>query len=152
MTCVGHNNFIYNLHFCSAVTYLHHLFSLTLSRVAPPAGREGARRDQREGAPEKGQGWKRSELREPRRQKYLLISLFSFPADKSFDESMCQCENVVRFQNQVTDKLEMLAQNNILFQSATHSQGAIILRGLFYFVIRRQTVACVKLLRASLQR
>ncbi|XP_075897101.1 matrilin-4-like isoform X2 [Nelusetta ayraudi] len=31
--------------------------------------------------------------------------------DKPLDESMCQCGNVVRFQNQVTEKLENLVQN-----------------------------------------
>uniref|UniRef100_A0A7N8WRA1 Matrilin 2 n=1 Tax=Mastacembelus armatus TaxID=205130 RepID=A0A7N8WRA1_9TELE len=35
--------------------------------------------------------------------------------DKASDESMCQCENVIMFQNQVTEKLKSLVQNNILF-------------------------------------
>lgn len=83
----------------------------------------------------------RKELREPRRQKYLLIALFSFPADKPFDESMCQCENVVRFQNQVTEKMEMLVQNNILFQSITHLHGDVTLKCLFYLIENQTTVA-----------
>lgn len=66
----------------------------------------------------KGQGGKDKgeikEEREPQGQKYLLIALFSFPADKPLDGSMCQCENVVRFQNQVTEKLEYLVRTNIL--------------------------------------
>ncbi|KAL7394138.1 hypothetical protein ABVT39_021296 [Epinephelus coioides] len=35
--------------------------------------------------------------------------------DKPSDENMCQCENVMMFQNQVTEKLKKLTQNNILF-------------------------------------
>ncbi|KAM7420197.1 hypothetical protein PAMA_014752 [Pampus argenteus] len=34
---------------------------------------------------------------------------------KPSDENMCQCENMIMFQNQVTEKLKNLAQNNILF-------------------------------------
>ncbi|KAL3981224.1 hairy and enhancer of split 2/6/7 [Sarotherodon galilaeus] len=40
-------------------------------------------------------------------------------ADKPSDENMCQCENVIMFQNQVTEKLKSLVQNNILFNSLT---------------------------------
>uniref|UniRef100_A0A3B4XK95 Matrilin 2 n=1 Tax=Seriola lalandi dorsalis TaxID=1841481 RepID=A0A3B4XK95_SERLL len=42
-----------------------------------------------------------------------LIS--SFPTDKPSDVNMCQCENVMMFQHQVTEKLKSLVQNNILF-------------------------------------
>uniref|UniRef100_A0A671VBU4 Matrilin 2 n=1 Tax=Sparus aurata TaxID=8175 RepID=A0A671VBU4_SPAAU len=35
--------------------------------------------------------------------------------DKPSDENMCQCENVIMFQNQVAEKLRNLVQNNILF-------------------------------------
>ncbi|KAM6909716.1 matrilin-2-like [Xenentodon cancila] len=35
--------------------------------------------------------------------------------DKPADENMCQCENVMRFQSQVTGKLKNLAESNILF-------------------------------------
>ncbi|KAM7382439.1 hypothetical protein PAMP_002167 [Pampus punctatissimus] len=34
---------------------------------------------------------------------------------KPSDENMCQCENMIMFQNQVTEKLKNLAQNDILF-------------------------------------
>lgn len=30
------------------------------------------------------------------------------------DENLCQCENMVKFQNQVTEKLNFLVQSNIL--------------------------------------
>uniref|UniRef100_A0A8C2WXH2 Matrilin 2 n=1 Tax=Cyclopterus lumpus TaxID=8103 RepID=A0A8C2WXH2_CYCLU len=40
---------------------------------------------------------------------------YSVPADKPSGESMCQCESVIMFQTQVTEKLKKLAQNNILF-------------------------------------
>lgn len=43
---------------------------------------------------------------------------FSFPpTDKPPEENMCQCENVITFQKQVTDKLKNLLQNNILFSA-----------------------------------
>lgn len=48
------------------------------------------------------------------RAKSSHLSFFNFPADKPSDENMCQCENVILFQNQVTEKLRSLAQNNIL--------------------------------------
>uniref|UniRef100_A0A3P9JV65 Matrilin 2 n=1 Tax=Oryzias latipes TaxID=8090 RepID=A0A3P9JV65_ORYLA len=39
-----------------------------------------------------------------------------FPStDKPADESMCQCENMIMFQNHVTEKLNNLVQRNILF-------------------------------------
>uniref|UniRef100_A0A3Q2W3Z0 Matrilin 2 n=1 Tax=Haplochromis burtoni TaxID=8153 RepID=A0A3Q2W3Z0_HAPBU len=38
-------------------------------------------------------------------------------ADKPSDENMCQCENMIMFQNQVTEKLKSLVQNNILLCS-----------------------------------
>uniref|UniRef100_A0A8C4GHP1 Matrilin 2 n=1 Tax=Dicentrarchus labrax TaxID=13489 RepID=A0A8C4GHP1_DICLA len=41
--------------------------------------------------------------------------IYSFPTEKPSDENMCQCENVIMFQNQVTEKLKDLVQNNILF-------------------------------------
>uniref|UniRef100_A0A8D3AEJ1 Matrilin 2 n=1 Tax=Scophthalmus maximus TaxID=52904 RepID=A0A8D3AEJ1_SCOMX len=37
--------------------------------------------------------------------------------DKPPEENMCQCENVITFQKQVTDKLKNLLQNNILFSA-----------------------------------
>ena len=46
-------------------------------------------------------------------QKIFLIYFF-FLTDKPADENMCQCENVLMFQNQVTEKLKSLVQNNIL--------------------------------------
>ncbi|XP_061573879.1 matrilin-2-like [Cololabis saira] len=35
--------------------------------------------------------------------------------DKPADENMCQCENLMMFQSQVTEKLKNLVENNILF-------------------------------------
>uniref|UniRef100_A0A3Q1EQ72 Matrilin 2 n=1 Tax=Acanthochromis polyacanthus TaxID=80966 RepID=A0A3Q1EQ72_9TELE len=53
--------------------------------------------------------------RQDRKQRRIfLTSLFS-PTDKPSDDSMCQCENVIMFQSQVTEKLKNLLQNNILF-------------------------------------
>uniref|UniRef100_I3KHW4 Matrilin 2 n=1 Tax=Oreochromis niloticus TaxID=8128 RepID=I3KHW4_ORENI len=51
-------------------------------------------------------------------QKYVLSQPINFSsADKPSDENMCQCENVIMFQNQVTEKLKSLVQNNILLCS-----------------------------------
>uniref|UniRef100_A0A3Q1JW53 VWFA domain-containing protein n=1 Tax=Anabas testudineus TaxID=64144 RepID=A0A3Q1JW53_ANATE len=41
--------------------------------------------------------------------------------EKPSDESMCQCENVIMFQKEVTEKLRNLEQNNILFSKAVQS-------------------------------
>uniref|UniRef100_A0A3P9HVM7 Matrilin 2 n=1 Tax=Oryzias latipes TaxID=8090 RepID=A0A3P9HVM7_ORYLA len=40
---------------------------------------------------------------------------FFSSTDKPADESMCQCENMITFQNHVTEKLNNLVQKNILF-------------------------------------
>lgn len=60
-------------------------------------------------------------------------SLFSFPADKPLDESMCQCENVVLFQNRVAEKLENLEQNNILGQIHHSLHGGVLFKFLLCF-------------------
>lgn len=53
---------------------------------------------------------KKTDLRTGRFSHFFI----SFLTDKPSDENMCQCENVVMFQNQVTEKLKSLVQNNIL--------------------------------------
>lgn len=47
--------------------------------------------------------------------KFPLIVCFS--ADKPSDENRCQCENMILFQNQVTEKLNILVQTNILLKT-----------------------------------
>lgn len=40
--------------------------------------------------------------------------IFAFSADKPSEETRCRCENMIVFQNQVTEKLNILVQSNIL--------------------------------------
>lgn len=46
-------------------------------------------------------------------KKQSLI-IFAFSADKPSDENRCRCENMIIFQNQVTERLNVLVQSNIL--------------------------------------
>uniref|UniRef100_A0A672GRV4 Matrilin 2 n=1 Tax=Salarias fasciatus TaxID=181472 RepID=A0A672GRV4_SALFA len=47
--------------------------------------------------------------------KKLSYLLCSFPTDKPSKEDMCECENVIMFQQQVSEQLKNLMQNNILY-------------------------------------
>lgn len=70
------------------------------------------RQESRKGLGEKGRDKKKNPGTESLSQPINFSS-----ADKPSDENMCQCENMIMFQNQVTEKLKSLVQNNILLSS-----------------------------------
>uniref|UniRef100_A0A3Q4GID2 Matrilin 2 n=1 Tax=Neolamprologus brichardi TaxID=32507 RepID=A0A3Q4GID2_NEOBR len=94
---VTHQSFM----LCSHMSSLHVLHILHRQR-----------QESRKGLGEKGQDKKKNPGTESLSQPINFSS-----ADKPSDENMCQCENMIMFQNQVTEKLKSLVQNNILLCS-----------------------------------